>query len=478
MLFPVRTPERRGPARLRCNLYHERLLIQSRLITAAVGAPSEDVRALRSRLDFVLSHTLSPAHLARLEPQRLSVFINSSGNGTHEFSFLGESSFKQHASLDVALVQDAIGGARRALRRVSWGTDGEWRTSDPDCYAAPRSSPDFQRDLITLAAAGYQLYDKLADSLAGGAEKSRELADLMRKPGTVQISTKETARLVVPAALIYDKPLDTQATTLSVCNEFLKALDSRTPLLDSPCLNGDCPNWKDVEIVCPGGFWGYRHSIALPVSLSDPLAGDVPAEIVYTDAPALTVVVSLDEKLSERPAHEQRLKDLRVPLGWNWIGDRKQALKQLGTVAAQVVYFYCHGGLSKNVPYLLVGSGANDYITPDNIRAYGIRWAKPRPLVFLNGCKTTAVEPEIALEFVTSFISRANAAGVIGTEITVFEPLATTFAETFLRLFLVDSLTLGESVRRARLALLASSNPLGLVYIPFALGGLRLAAEG
>jgi hypothetical protein len=66
-----------------------------------------------------------------------------------------------------------------------------------------------------------------------------------------------------------------------------------------------------------------------------------------------------------------------------------------------------------------------------------------------------------------------GAAGVIGTEITVFEPLARAFAEACLRRFL-EGATLGAAVRGARLELLGQGNPLGLAYIPFALPGLRL----
>jgi hypothetical protein len=85
-------------------------------------------------------------------------------------------------------------------------------------------------------------------------------------------------------------------------------------------------------------------------------------------------------------------------------------------------------------------------------------------LVFINGCHTTALEPEKAIQFITPFIENAKAAGVIGTEITIFEPLASVFGEESLRRFL-DSETIGHAVRSARLKLLKDGNPLGLVYI-------------
>ena len=74
-----------------------------------------------------------------------------------------------------------------------------------------------------------------------------------------------------------------------------------------------------------------------------------------------------------------------------------------------------------------------------------------------------------------AFVEDALAAGVIGTEITVFEPLAQRFAETFLAQF-ATGVPLGRAIRMARLALLAEQNPLGLVYIPHAYAGLRMVA--
>src|SRR5207244_9744776 len=100
----------------------------------------------------------------------------------------------------------------------------------------------------------------------------------------------------------------------------------------------------------------------------------------------------------------------------------------------------------------------------------------PRPLVFINGCQTTALEPEQAFEFVSRFVDVAGAAGVIGTEITIFEPLACAFAEECLRRFLGGA-EIGQAVRGARLAVLKAGNPLGLAYVPFVAADLRLVAD-
>jgi len=138
------------------------------------------------------------------------------------------------------------------------------------------------------------------------------------------------------------------------------------------------------------------------------------------------------------------------------------------------VYFYCHGGVTPGrVPYIQVGPITERGFTRDMVRSRSIRWRNPRPLVFINGCHTTALEPETALEFVSAFVENAFAAGVIGTEITIFEPVARAFAEECLRRFL-DGQPIGEAVRGARLKMLKDGNPLGLVYIPFVLATLSL----
>jgi hypothetical protein len=144
-----------------------------------------------------------------------------------------------------------------------------------------------------------------------------------------------------------------------------------------------------------------------------------------------------------------------------------------------LLYFYCHGGIraNTNLPYLEIGK--SDKFGPDDLIGEGISWKEPNPLVFINGCHTTSLNPEITLDFVSSFVQQSGAAGVIGTEITIFEPLAAKFAEECLSRFVGaaphnESMPIGKAVRGARLELLKQGNPLGLVYIPYAVATLRL----
>jgi hypothetical protein len=222
----------------------------------------------------------------------------------------------------------------------------------------------------------------------------------------------------------------------------------------------------------------------MPVSIGgetseDDQAAETDLKILYSDAPKVSVAVSLDDDFALRDEHIDDLRGLRAGPRWV-IGDEGQEiLNLLRDDGAHLVYFYCHGGLtSEGVPYLQVGSQDDVWgiITPSLLPNLQIKWQQPKPLVFINGCHTTALEPAKSLDLVTSFIKEARAVGVIGTEITIFEPLATAFAEACLGHFL-DGVPIGKAIRLARLKLLQDGNPLGLVYIPFAVSSLALVEE-
>jgi hypothetical protein len=238
--------------------------------------------------------------------------------------------------------------------------------------------------------------------------------------------------------------------------------------------------------VCPGGLWGYRHSIGIPVSLESetewakhattpwkpPKAGDPPSTIAVKDRLEFGVSIST-VGLTGWPIHEQGLHSLSDRLGWHVAENRDKTFDMMKTASPHVVYFYCHGGVEKNQPFIQVGPDDGSLIFGGNLFDNDVLWSAPRPLVFINGCHTTDVEPEKAHELVSAFVAMSRASGVIGTDITIFEPLAREFAETFFAAFFAGQ-PVGEAVRTARLAMLARSNPLGLVYNAYALAGLRL----
>ena len=484
--FPVRTGTP-GVQQLRCSVYLNTKLLQSRVIRAVVTMePENHEEALRATVDYTLTRELDPASLADLVTPRLSVMINEGPAGTHDFRFVGEGDLKGDARLDGQLLQTTLGAARSQLCLVAWNTPNEWTTSDVYRYQVARPHSDLVADLIGLARWGYRIWYALTENLAGSAGNGSrrpisrgEFQALMRAPGSVEFCSRDSVRLTLPTALVYDAPLDSNADDLTLCPDVDDALRRGLDLLSSPCLCGHCPSYGDIHVVCPSGFWGFRHEIGLPETLAPlgPGATEAATLIPGADNPSFLVGVTTDPTFGRRLRHLKELRALHVPVTWEVGETRSEILTKMQAAAPHIVYFLCHAVESNGLPALVVGDPEDPQgITPDNLQAYSIAWRETRPLVVLNGCQTTALDPTKPLNFVEAFTREAFASGVVGTEISVFEELACDFAEELLRRFIANDLPLGRAIREARLALLKNGNPLGLVYIPFGSVGLRLAA--
>ena len=476
LYFGIRTMPDEGYGRLRCNIYYQHTLVQSHLIVARVAADptAQPHRMLWHTMDYTLSKSLDSVQLVAMRQNILSIMINDNGNGTHGFRFMGGKAFKNDATLGEGAITQLQGWTRGALRKAAWGDDEPYKSGKKYQYGSQLNLNKLQADLLSMVINGFRAFDALISPLVGDADKVWDVMDWMVKPGQVQIANKEAAQLVIPAAMFYDYPfLDGNAPgDYSLCSTFLEALPGSKPLEECACFQGDCPSYEDELVICPSGFWGFRHYLGLPMSVKS--APDAPLKIGGSSPPKMAVSVSTDPNFTERPSHEQRLQQMGV--GWEYADSRDEALTMLKATESQIVYFYCHGGLTeRGMPYLSLGSKDGDWFTRGNLRTRRIRWKKIRPLVFINGCHTTQITPERALDFVSGFVETSGAAGVIGTEITIFEPIAVQFAEECLRRFLFDGQTLGQAVRGARLHMLKNGNPLGLVYIPYALPALKLA---
>ena len=78
---------------------------------------------------------------------------------------------------------------------------------------------------------------------------------------------------MAPVSMIYDYRLDDAMPTraFELCPDFLRALEKQASLMETSCFTGACPSREQDAIVCPSGFWGFRHSIGLPVSTGNEL---------------------------------------------------------------------------------------------------------------------------------------------------------------------------------------------------------------
>lgn len=479
--LPVRIPSSPGVWRLRCGIYWQQVLLESRVVTVHATA-TEETRsgALRSTVDYRLANPADVEHLLNVPAHTASLFLNDNGDGSHALRVLatdGRELLRTDATFTEAQLSTQIRLARGALRRVAWGTDAPWRDGDDYRYATAATLSRLTGDLASLARNGFRLHHLLLRSLGRASDTGTyamadRLAAALAKPGVIQVALKDSARHVVPVALLYDLPLDTGADRLTLCEDFAAAWQSGQSLAGQACFRAECRQARDPHdtVVCPGGFWGYRHALGLPVSGARGAA--LPHDLTVAGDVRLAAGLYRDFRHVEE--HCRRLHELLPGVRWRLNDDRDAVLEELRVGTPDVVYFYCHGGVAGDVPYLRVGRGTSGpVITPDNLFSLRIQWPS-RPLVFLNGCQTTDLEPERAIDFVSFFVEDASACGVIGTEITVFEEFAREFAEEFLRCFLTEREPIGAAVTNARLALLSKGNPLGLSYIPYALPSIRL----
>src|SRR5262249_30285428 len=153
------------------------------------------------------------------------------------------------------LVEDLVRRTRKALRRISWGSEEEWN-SEKNVYRYEDEAPEFSRffqDLYQLAVTGYLNYDVIANQLFGGSGEADRLAPLMRRPGLLQLALRESARLVLPIALLYDYPFETrlQIERVQLCPEFKRSWSASTPLTEQACFRGNCPSYGNDEVICP-----------------------------------------------------------------------------------------------------------------------------------------------------------------------------------------------------------------------------------
>jgi hypothetical protein len=485
LFFPVKTPGKEGEFRFRCNIYYEQNLIESRLVKVQVANNPKflPIPSLQSTVEYSMSKMLETPYVSRLisqlRPQALSVMLNDNGDGTHCFRIIGADGLKSEKNFNALELRELIRFAREALCKASWGDKEPWsarkRSSDNYRYKGNIDQKRLKEDLVELAKQGHAFWAKFATETAGTRPEITKLSNLVRNPINIEFIIKKNSKaekFMFPAALIYDYPLDTQLNSekYTLCPSFLRDRDSEISLEKTDCFRGACPSRGTKTIVCPSGFWGFRHSIGFPLGTSS----ETNLEMTYKDTPE--IIGAVFPSFSQWPAHKEGLESFDRKINWNLASTRNDTFAILKSPNPHLVYFYCHGGIGDGgSAYIMVGEKNEPGITPaEIIDDEEICWLQRQPLVFINGCETAAIGPEMMLSFVEAFVRVQNAAGVVGTEITVFESLARTFAEECLRRFLIEGETIGDAIRATRLKLLKQGNPLGLVYTTYANVSLRI----
>ncbi|MBI4259983.1 MAG: hypothetical protein HY658_05400 [Actinobacteria bacterium] len=473
-----RTLDEPGTADMRIGLYHEGNLVQSQLLRAEVLESEEDGHPHRSRIDYTLTAHLGD--LAGLAPRSLNVLTNRNGDGTHRLVFNGRG-----RPVSFTLTEGQMGGAMKAARaklremhireRRSLG-----RTKYVNLYDGEnRKSPErFLEDLTALAELGSLLWSMLLNQrLDDLLNRKDELATTV----PIQVSRAGETVFVFPWALVYDIPLERGDPRYTPCPlvarwEEMAALDGSWP--------DRCPHAEAhaTNVLCPFGFWGFRHVIEQPPSTGQrgTLAGAI---TVSGDGLTFVLGRSLELDPALATAHRERL-GASLPDGATIVdcGSRDAVARALADPDLELVYFYCHGRREvlaegmEPVPYLEIGQA--EKLFPSDLQAWvqgewpRDHWKVVAPLVFINGCHTAELTPEGLVNFVDTFCG-VRALGVVGTEVSVHQAVAGEVAEMFFEQ--LKAQPVGEALRRVRLSMVAKGNMMGLAYTPFCSAALHLS---
>jgi hypothetical protein len=364
--------------------------------------------------------------------------LNDNCDGTHSFRVFGDN-YKYDKNFDVGTLQSLIKNARKALRYAYWGSEEDWKDGLELRHGNESEISTLEQDLILLARRGADFWVKLTQKVAPDGN-AIELSEKLLQPSVIEFVIKdpsEAANYMFPSALIYDYPLVTSLNPneYSLCSCFTEALKHRKPLKETRCFKGDCPSRNNAahNIVCPSGFWGFRHSIGLPLGSSS----EATQEILFTEFPEITAAAC--PTFSNWHTHQQKLISMNSSFKWHIAETSADTFTHLKSTHSHLVYFYCHGGYDNDTPFIALSDNIHGRITPTDLVANQIRWNDPpQPIVFVNGCHTLGIDPKLILDFASTFVISLKAAGVMGTEITIFEPLACSFAEEWLKGFLLN----------------------------------------
>ena len=522
-----------GMARLRVAIYHRNNVLQSFLVAARLEGASGEMassfaRALNTTPEAVgslgagdlgylarLEYATAPVGAAAAPPRALTIIANDSA-GDKVVTIKGDDLFT--VRIDPSL-PDKVMRVRAALDRASRDGNGRYRYlfgQKPN-----EGDPALLLDALwDIAERGFDIFNLLVR----GDEERKRVAELIAKGGGIHAAHID-ASSVIPWALVYDRKVfptqlqyedqgDPHAPVHKVekglCPASKPSVDGTMPDVEcggTGCLlhAGDNEQRKrngqaiylEETVICRRRFWGFATQIEVPAQqLTDLAATGGPSmqTDVASDQP-VTVIAGFNPNLSFAKEHRETLEQkvfvppnntvttARARIVGPVLGGRDPLRQFLDQRQPDIVYFYCHalaslpGDNNAIGPSLDFGLGykGNKADVLEAMQFAGGAWTH-KPLVFINGCGSAGFSPYAPSEFIAQFIQGRRASAVIGTEVTVWEALATEMATSFLRHFL-DRANAGDALLRARRELLARNNPLGLVYTLYGSSDLTLKGQ-
>lgn len=468
------TPERPTPpgrpARLEVRLYSETLelleLVEIRGIAIAEPGAAADAAAPARHLAWEAGPA-EPEAARRHERRALAIHVSAAPGGyACELLLGGEEAPQDPIPLDLTIPTGELEVLLRAVRDF-------WTELVVGLLATRSqvSAPTYARLLEEMAELGERawrlLFGNRRGGMAGQAEALGEVVAALSRPGggargeIVQVSLAAGAEgFVFPWALL-------------------------------------CPPRARGESVDPEAFWGLRFEI-------EQLRGGRRRNRLE-DEP-VDVALVLDPGFADAAPHAEALAKLgrahpgRVALG-EPAADGEALFGLLERPrAAHLYYFFCHGyapgarqamardalkALTERIEALPEGSPERaawetwltrtQYMGDEAMLFFGTAELSEsrlsrgdfftrarRPVVFLNMCQSADLLPGMGSGLTRLFLDR-NAAAVIGTECPMTSAFARPFGEAVLEL-LLEEVTLGDALRRARRRFHEQRNPLGFAY--------------
>lgn len=338
-----------------------------------------------------------------------------------------------NADLDKSSVQALLAQVRAELGSAFYAS-GAWnRSTLPPLN--PVEAEDLARCFEQVASAGAILYAALRGD---NADAVRLFDYIQARPAGTRL-TIATAKVLLPFEILYPHRLE-----------------------DAP------PGGRSGTPVARGDFWGARY--ALEVSYAG--AGDY-IDLVQTHRRAppevslnLNATISGTGSPSPMDIHGALEFDLKLRavscISNSGCDEMKKILKGAAT-RAKLVYVYCHGSAADPAAGSIEELQLND--DPCVVRPlgmYGGRYENA-PIVFLNACYSGAASPLFFTGFLKSFRDQ-GALGLIATSFPVPVMFGARFGAEVVTECMFGSGSLGERLRRLRLAHAEHGNPVPLFY--------------
>jgi serine/threonine protein kinase len=500
-------PLRTGRVALRVCLFYRYHLLQSILVTASVA--SVGVIAMRKHAAQVeITFTADFATAGSLPPRGLWVGVNQTADASHAINVRGQHIPPLLRQLEPK-IERALEQARKAMLQVSFDQerdDGnvviDERTGEPkkvyrfDRTNRPRTADDeaarrrrFRDDLATLARAGAALHEAIfgtgavptAEERAEVESLRRGLQKTLQREQVIQVSRLKHMEDIWPWSVVYDLLIDPRDVE-DVCLAFLGPDGRSRPYSvgAQSCSHLDRrTGLNDPTVVCPYGFWGFKHVIEQPTQPGGKQAfADLVVAINLEGDPVLNMPLAA-QLLDLEDEHIQHMRDARFHVLETYRAILDAFTPTLNPPEPHALYFLCHGKYDQNGNfYLEVGEGKA--LPPAILDRLNFTWSRSHGIVFINGCHTVDLKPKDLSNIMAPFL-KGEASGIIGSEISVHTFLAREFAQEFFNRFIPNAglgQPVGRIIKDLRLDLLARFNPLGLVYTAYCSADLHMASSG